>query len=215
LLRVVQERKIRRVGGTKEIDIDVRLVAASSTSLEESVRQGQFRADLFHRLNVARLDLPPLRERAEDIPILASHFVERYAQEMGRGRVSVSPEVMEILVGYSWPGNVRELQNILKRTLAWAKGGTLTVEDLPDEVVAQAGERRPLAGTGFFALREQRMAAFEKEYLRALLERCQGEVSAAAREAELPRGTLYRLFKKHDLNPAAFRAAALTAAPLS
>ena len=205
LLRVVQERKIRRVGGTKEIDIDVRIIAASSMSLEESVKREQFRADLYHRLNVARLELPPLRERAEDIPMLVTTFLERFGRGLERKPVRVSSEAMEVLVNYGWPGNVRELQNVIKRALAWAREEVLMIEDLPDEIVAQAGDvPRPDAG-GFFHLRERRLMAFEKEYFQALLQSCAGDATAAATEAKLPRGTLYRLLKKYELNPADFR----------
>jgi DNA-binding NtrC family response regulator len=192
LLRVVQERKIRRVGGTKEIDIDVRIIAASSMSLDEAVERGQFRPDLYHRLNVARIEMPPLRERAEDIPMLINIFLERFGRELERKPVSVSPEALEVLVNYSWPGNVRELQNVIRRALAWARQEVLGLEDLPD------------AG-GFFHIRERRLVVFEQEYFQALMRSCHGDVTAAAVEAKLPRGTLYRLLKKHDINPANFR----------
>jgi len=206
LLRVVQERKIRRVGATQEIDIDVRIIAASSISLDEAVKSGQFRPDLYHRLNVARIELPPLRERTEDIPMLVQTFVERYGRELEKAPTQVSPEALEVLINYPWPGNVRELQNVIKRALAWARQEAVALEDLPDEIVSHAGESPHPHPGGFFHLRERRMAAFEKEYFQALLQTCQGDVSAAAREAQLPRGTLYRLLKKYELNPAGFRA---------
>ncbi len=205
LLRVIQERKIRRVGGTEEIAVDVRMVAASSMSLEEAVRRDQFRADLYHRLNVARIVLPPLRERTEDIPMLVNVFLERFGRGLERRPRAVSPEVMEVLVHYSWPGNVRELQNVIKRALTWAREEVVQLEDLPEEIVAQAGNARRAGGDGFFALRERQITAFEQGYLQALLERRSGDVSAAAAEARLPRGTLYRLLKKYRLNPADFR----------
>ncbi|MHB8519655.1 MAG: sigma-54-dependent transcriptional regulator [Limisphaerales bacterium] len=213
LLRVLQERKIRRVGGTKEIDIDVRIVAASSLNLEEEVRKQRFRLDLYHRIHVAGIDLPPLREREGDIPLLTDHLVARYSREMDKGAVTLNPEVQEVLSGYSWPGNVRELQNVLKRTLALSRHSVITLEDLPDDIVTRAGDRSTKEGGGFFYLRERRLGAFEKEYLKNLLITCQGDVSAAAGSAQLPRGTLYRLLKKHDLNPSDFREAA-TEAPV-
>ena len=206
LLRVLQERKIRRVGGTKEIDLDVRVIAASSMGLEEGIRKESFRQDLYHRINVARLELPPLRERAGDIPLLANFFVDRYAREMERASVQISPEAMEVLAGYGWPGNVRELQNLLKRVLTLVSHEVISPEDLPDEIVARADGSASKAG-GFFQLRERRVTTFEKEYFCNLLQSCQGDISAAAREAQLPRGTLYRLLKKHELNPADFRSA--------
>ena len=205
LLRVLQERKIRRVGGTKEIDLDVRILAATALNLEEEVRNGRFRLDLYHRINVARIELPPLRERPEDIPLLVEHFLSRYAKEMGQAPVEASPEVIEVLTNYAWPGNVRELQNLLKRILALSRHSRISLEDLPDDIVVRAGDSSSKQGAGFFQLRERRLAAFEKEYLRNLLAGHGGDVSGAAREASLPRGTLYRLLKKHELNPNNFR----------
>jgi two-component system response regulator PilR (NtrC family)/two-component system response regulator HydG len=205
LLRVLQERRIRRVGGTNETALDLRIVAASSLDLEEQVRKGSFRLDLFHRINVARIELPPLRDRNGDIALLAQSLVARYCREMQRSTLELSAEALEMLSGYAWPGNVRELQNLLKRSLTMANGTEITVEDLPEEIVARAGDSSVKAGKGFFALRETRLAAFEKDYLKRLLADCQGDVSSAAREAQLPRGTFYRLMKKHELDPAQFR----------
>jgi two-component system response regulator AtoC len=149
--------------------------------------------------------LPPLRERSEDIPLLVSHFTSMYAKQMDKVMTEVDPEVTEILMRYSWPGNVRELQNILKRAIAMTTHQLLTVEDLPDEIVVQGGERRSKDRGGFFEVRTQRLNAFEKWYLTNLLKGCVGDVSRAARKAEIPRGTLYRLLKKHNLNPDNFR----------
>ena len=205
LLRVLQERTIRRVGGREEVPVNVRIVAATSRNLAEEVKQGRFREDLFYRVNVARVDLPPLRERREDVPLLVERFVERFAAEMGKEGVLVDPEVVEVLSRYPWPGNVRELQNVLKRALAMARHATLSVEDLPDEVVVAAGEPTTGEAAGFFHLREQRMAAFEREYFASLLRASNGDVSRAARDARVPRGTFYRLLKKLGLEPAAFR----------
>jgi len=211
LLRVLQERRIRRVGGREELPVDVRVVAATSRNLGEEIRHSRFREDLYYRINVARIEIPPLRERREDIPLLTAHFVQRYAAEMGRDVEDVDGEALEILSRYRWPGNVRELQNVLKRTLAMCQTGRLSVEDLPDEVVAAAGERgdapADATGEGFFDAREQRMAAFEREYLTRALRASGGDVSQAAREARIPRGTFYRLMSKHGLDAAAFRGA--------
>lgn len=205
LLRVLQERTIRRVGSAKEISLDVRVIAASSLRLEDNIRQGSFRLDFYHRINVTRLELPALRDRAEDIPRLTDHFLARYAMELEKTPAELSPEVMEVLTSYSWPGNVRELQNVLKRALAMSAKPGISLEDLPDELVAHAGESRARDSTGFFQLREQRLATFEKEFLRHLMSNCRGDVVCAARDARLPRGTLYRLLKKHELNPSDFR----------
>ena len=205
LLRSLQERKIRRLGGKEEIDIDVRVIVATSRDLEMEIREQRFRNDLYYRINVARITLPPLRERSEDIPLLVSHFVALYTKQMDKSTIEVDPEVTEILMRYTWPGNVRELQNILKRAIAMTTHQLLTVDDLPDEIVVQGGERRTRDRGGFFQVRTQRMNAFEKWYLANLLKACVGDVSRAARKAEMPRGTLYRLLKKHNVNPDDFR----------
>jgi len=205
LLRTLQERRLRRVGGTDEIDVDVRIVSATSQDLDEAVRQGRFRSDLFYRINVARIELPPLRERRDDIPLLAAHFIQRYAGTMGRNVTEADPEVLEILRAYPWPGNVRELQNVVKRALTMAKGTVIGTADLPDEVVTAAGGGPGEPSSGFFDLREQHAAKFEREFLTNLLQTCEGDVSRAAREAQLPRGTLYRFLNKHGLTADQFR----------
>ena len=205
LLRALQERRIRRVGATDELDVDVRVVSATSRNLDELVAKEQFRSDLFYRINVSRIDLPPLRDRTGDIPLLVAHFLDRYAREMGKSISDVDPEVMEIFSAYQWPGNIRELQNVIKRSLTMATGAKLTSGDLPDALVASAGDVSDRKGDGFFDLRKEHSAKFERDYLANLLQQCGGDVSQAAREAQLPRGTFYRFLKKHDLKPDGFR----------
>lgn len=205
LLRALQERRIRRVGGTEEFDVDIRVIAASSTDLEELVRTERFRADLYYRINVARIDLLPLRRRPEDIPVLASHFVKRYASEMGRNTVDIDADVLEVLTSYPWPGNVRELQNVIRRVLAMERPDTIRTNDLPDEIITGAGGIPGPDERGFFALRDQHVAAFEKEHFHDLLRQHGGDVSAAAAADRVPRGTMYRLLKKHGLDPNDYR----------
>ncbi len=207
LLRAVQERTIRRVGCSKEISVDLRVVAASSVRLTDEVAQGRFRLDLYHRLNATQVDLPPLRDRSEDIPLLTDHFIAKYAKELDRAPLPIEQPAMEVFQSYRWPGNVRELQNVIKRALTLCNGSAISLDDLPEEVVAHAGESLGGGSKGFFVMRERKILACEKEYLRNLLAFCHGDVTSAAREAELPRGTLYRLTKKHDINPAQFRVA--------
>jgi len=205
LLRMLQERKIRRVGGREEIEVDVRIVAATGRNLEEMIRQNRFRQDLFYRINVVRIELPPLRERGDDIGLLAEYMAQRYGREMGRSAASITPEAYQVLAQYRWPGNVRELQNVVRRGLALAKGPMIGLEDLPDELVAAAGEGRTSGDLGYFELRDQHVARFEQQYLMELLARHEGDVRTASLEAKLPRGTLYRLMKKYGLDSDSFR----------
>jgi DNA-binding NtrC family response regulator len=205
LLRTLQERKIRRVGGREEISIDVRIVAATARNLEEMIRQERFRQDLYYRINVVEIDLPPLRERGDDIGLLAEYMANRYAREMQRGVHGITPEAYQVLANYRWPGNVRELQNVVRRGIALCKGKMIGLDDLPDELVASAGEGKSNGAVGYFALRDQHVNEFELEYLSELLARHQGDVRTAAQEAKLPRGTLYRLMKKHELDSDKFR----------
>ncbi|HEY4492622.1 MAG TPA: sigma-54 dependent transcriptional regulator, partial [Acidobacteriota bacterium] len=158
LLRVLQERKIRRIGAQEEIDVDVRVIAATARNLSAEMRERRFRDDLFYRINVARIELPPLRERLEDIPLLVEHFADRYAKELGLKNVTIDPKAMECLMHYLWPGNVRELQNVLRRTLAMMRHGTLSVDDLPDEILIQASQGNSIGRdqNGFFRVRAQR-----------------------------------------------------------
>ncbi|HEY3322188.1 MAG TPA: sigma-54 dependent transcriptional regulator [Planctomycetota bacterium] len=205
LLRALQERKYRRVGGTTEIPVDVRVIAATNRDLAVEIREKRFREDLYYRIHVARIVLPPLRERAEDIALLTTYFVNRYAQDMQKGEVAVDPEVLDVLSRYSWPGNVRELQNVLKRSLAMLRGNTMTPDDLPDEVVTHSGDSSATERSGFFAQRNAQMADFERDYIIGLLRQQKGDASKTAREAKLPRGTLYRIMKKHGINPDDYR----------
>ncbi|MEO1992026.1 MAG: sigma-54 dependent transcriptional regulator [Pirellulales bacterium] len=210
LLRVLQERRVRKVGARQENTVDVRVVAATSRDIDGMVAREEFRRDLFYRINVVRIDLPPLRVRGDDIGLLAESFVHRAAQEMGRGEGGLSSDAYQVLKGYQWPGNVRELQNAIRRAVAMTRSKTVGVEDLPDDIVASAG--KIMSGdaargqeASFFAQRARHVSEFECTYLTDLLERFSGDVSAAARSAGIPRGTLYRLMKSHGLDGAAFR----------
>lgn len=209
LLRVLQERRIRRVGGQEEVEVNVRVIAATGRDLATEIRERRFREDLYYRINVARIELPSLRDRQEDIPLLMNRFLEQYARELGKERLKIDPGAIEILTDYPWPGNVRELQNVLRRTLTMMRHDVLSPDDLPDEILAQAaqhGSNRHDRGS-FFRLRNQRLDAFEREYLTHLLASHQGDVNSAAGEAQVPRATFYRLLKKHNLDPDGFRSA--------
>jgi DNA-binding NtrC family response regulator len=207
LLRALQERRVRRVGARQENAVDVRVVAATSRNIDQMVERGEFRRDLFYRINVVRIDLPPLRQRGDDVGLLAEFFANRAAAEMGREVGGLTTDVYQVLKGYHWPGNVRELQNVVRRAIAMTRHPMAGIDDLPDDVVAASGRNAgaEAGAVGFFAQRTEHVARFEKQYLTDLLARHLGDVSAAAREARLPRGTLYRLMKGHGLDGAAFR----------
>ncbi len=134
LLRVLQERRFERVGGNKEIEVDIRLVAATNKDLMQAVKNGEFREDLYYRLNVVQIHLPPLRERREDIPLLAAHFLNKYARENGIPVKNVTAEAVDYLMGYEWPGNIRQLENVIERCMVLAVGENIGVEDLPPEI---------------------------------------------------------------------------------
>lgn len=208
LLRTLQERKIRRVGGKAEFSVNVRVIAATARDLEKAVTEGAFRQDLYFRVNVVQIDLPPLRERGDDVGLLAMHFLQRHAQEMGRDVKGFTPEALEVLLHYRWPGNVRELQNVVRRGIAMARDELIGVDALPGALVENSGHRsQPQRGPndGFFELRGRRVAAFEREYLGQLLRAHDGDVTAAAVDARVPRGTYYRLMKNHGIKAADFR----------
>ena len=138
LLRALQERKIRRVGGTEEIPIDVRVIAATNQDLKKRIEEGKFREDLYYRLNVISFEMPPLRKRVEDIPLLVQHFLQKYCQQMGKKMKRVAPEVMGIFEVYTWPGNIRELENVIERIVAIEDRETITSACLPPEMVGMA-----------------------------------------------------------------------------
>jgi len=215
LLRTLQERRIRRVGGRAEIPVDLRIVAATARKLEEMVDEGKFRRDLYYRINVVRIELPPLRNRGDDLGLLAERFAAKYSREMGRTIHGISPEAYQVMSQYAWPGNVRELQNVVRRAIALSTDTLIGPDDLPDQLVAEAGRNptgaaadtlRSEAGTkGYFELRDEHLAKFERQYLVDLLTRHHGDVKSAAREAQLPRGTLYRLLKNQQIDGGQFR----------
>jgi DNA-binding NtrC family response regulator len=212
LLRTLQERRIRRVGGRAEIPVDVRIVAATARNLEQMTAEEKFRRDLYYRIAVVRIDLPPLRERGDDLGLLAERFAAKYSREMGRTIHGISPEAYQIMAEYAWPGNVRELQNVMRRAIALSKDTLIGPDDLPEGLVIDAGRagspreaNRPGGGAGYFALRDEHLAQFERRYLTELLKRHNGDVRAAAFEAGLPRGTLYRLMKNQGLDVNQFR----------
>jgi transcriptional regulator with PAS, ATPase and Fis domain len=207
LLRALQERQIRRVGGTSLIDVDVRVVSATNRDLSEAIAKAQFREELYYRVNVIAIRLPPLRERAGDVKLLAHTFLRRY----GQGHVTaIDDAAMAALEAYRWPGNVRELQNIVERACALAESDTVTRRDLPDHVLAPApvhgteapgtgGALATASGLPLKDAKERWMQVLEAAYLRDLLDRNDGNISAAAKAAGIDRKTFHRLVNKYQL----------------
>lgn len=198
LLRVLQERQVRPVGSTRPVPVDVRVVSATHRDLEEEVRAGRFREDLFYRLNVVVLDIPPLAERREDIPLLASHFLSRFRGASRKQVEGFSPDAMELLVSAPWPGNVRQLANVVEQAFALT-----TTPLIPATLVQRALRSQP---ADLPSLEEAR-ADFEREYLSRLLKITRGNVSQAARLAERNRTDFYKLLRRHQLDPALFKPA--------
>jgi len=200
LLRAIQEREIRRVGDTRDLKVDVRLIAASNRDLEEAVAEGVLREDLFYRLNVIPIQLPPLRERREDIPLLVTHFIQKFGKQLGKDVRAITPEGLAVLERHHWPGNIRELENVLERAIVLGAGDLLGVESLPESVRRE----RPVKGLDV-ELPEEGMDleaaldALERRYLQRALERSRGVQTKAA---ELLRMT-FRQFRyklqKHNM----------------
>jgi two-component system response regulator HydG len=188
LLRVLQTRKFERLGGAETLQVDLRVLAATNKNLVEEVQQGRFREDLYYRLNVIPVLLPPLRERRNDIPLLARYFLERFCQEQDKGVKGFSPEAMRLLLDYNWPGNVRELENSVEHAVVLAKGGQIGVWDLP------AALRNPASPSAAATLAEQ-----EKRLVREALESCRWNKKMAAAQLGISRSTLYDKIKKHQL----------------
>ncbi len=196
LLRALQERRIRRVGGTEEIDVDVRVIAATNTPLETLVEQKRFREDLFYRLQVIPIRTPSLRERREDIPLLAEHFLERFAQKMGKRIAKISEEAMSLLQDYGWPGNVRQLENVIERAIALETTEAVLPERLPEELRLPArSSPLPALGDGFSL--DDYLLSVEGRLLSEAFERARGDRAEAARLLGVSPRSLRYLLHKH------------------
>ncbi|HLA77495.1 MAG TPA: sigma-54 dependent transcriptional regulator [Vicinamibacteria bacterium] len=195
LLRVLEERRFFRVGGNEPLHVDVRILAATNRDLKKAVAEGQFREDLFYRLNVIPITLPPLRERKEDIPLLAQHFIERLDAELQRKVEGLTAEAMEILMRHQWPGNIRELRNTLERAIVVASGHLIQAKDLG---LALAAATEPGAAGGERS-RLLSLSEVEREHVARVLKATGGNVSQAARVLGIDRVTLYAKMKKYDI----------------
>jgi DNA-binding NtrC family response regulator len=208
LNRVLQERSVRRVGGADERPVDVRVVAATNVDLRARVAAGQFREDVFYRLNVLPIPLPPLRERREDIPALAAFLLERHAARRPGAPEGFTAEALSALVGHDWPGNVRELENAIARAVAVSDGARIELEALPDEVSAAVRPRLTRASEVHLGYREVVDLARDRasrEYLIALMRELHGNVTDAARRAGMERESLHRLLKRYGVRSEDFK----------
>jgi DNA-binding NtrC family response regulator len=190
LLRFLQEREFERLGGTKAIHVDVRIVAATNRDLEKALQEGRFREDLYHRLNVIPIVLPPLRERKADIPTLANHFIERSSVETKKSFTGIRAEALEQLTAYDWPGNVRELANTIERAVVLGAGPEIGLEDLPARIAA-AEASQTTEGLSY----KKAIAAYRRELILKTLERTRGNRAAAAKALGLHRTHLMRLLR--------------------
>ncbi len=198
ILRVLQDRKFMHLGGVQEIQVDVRIIAATNVDLKQLVREGKFREDLYYRLNVISIDLPALRQRKEDIPLLVDHFVQKYSEENERSLRRVNTEALRALVSYSWPGNVRELENVIERAVVLSSGIEIGPELLPDQIV----DRNPV-----FPVLEQRADASlfdivedcERRIITDMLEKCSWNQTETAERFRVPLSTLNQKIKRLNI----------------
>jgi two-component system response regulator PilR (NtrC family) len=205
LLRVMQEKEFMRLGGTKTLRVDVRIIAATNTDLEDLIRQKLFRKDLYYRLNVIKIELPPLRDRRDDIPLLIKHFLDFYAKENAKEIEGVSEDVLEILERNAWPGNVRELENLIERAVVFAKGRVITRENLPTFLLAPAGlaEAEEAAIQGDLNLKEQTLT-FQRRLIETTLRRAKGVQKTAASMLGVKPTTLNEMIKRLGIDVSAF-----------
>lgn len=198
LLRVMQEKEFMRLGGTNIIKVDARVIAATNTSLEKLIQKGTFREDLYYRLNVIKIELPPLRKRTEDIPLLVKHFLDIYNKENDKDIQKVSEEVMALMGKYPWPGNIRELENLIERAVVLSRGDAITLESTPPFLLESSGTgNREEIST--YNLKE-RTLGFQKQFIQDALRRCGGVQKKAAEMLGLKPTTLNEMIKRMDID---------------
>ncbi len=203
ILRILQERKFERVGGNRTIEVDVRVIAATNKDLEEEIQDGNFRQDLYYRLNVLPFHVPPLRERSEDIPLLAKHFLAYFCSKESREIKTLEQDAIEALTAYNWPGNVRELKNIVERLVIMSPRQTIGFEDLPSSI-QRSGNRdsgaKPYLPASGVSLKQAR-DDFEREFILQKLQENEGNISRTAEAIEMERSNLHRKIKSYGIEP--------------
>ena len=202
LLRVMQEREFMRLGGMETIRVDVRIIAATNVDLKQMTEEGRFREDLFYRLHVINVQLPPLRERKEDIPVLVQHFLRKYGSENGKGNLELSPEALDLLMDYDWPGNVRELENVIERAVVLSSGPGIGSDLIPDAVRRSPAFQMPRLtvppeGISF----KDVISDFEKRLIESTLEAAGGVQKRAAELLHIKPTTLNEMLKRYDIRP--------------
>lgn len=206
LLRVLQNGEIKRVGGNDVIKVNVRIIAATNRDLKQSIKEGRFRDDLYYRLNVISITLPPLRERTEDIPLLANHFLKLYTEKMKKEITGYTPEALKLLLSHHWPGNVRELENAIERAVILCQGKELDVEHLLLEGTEQKPSDLPQDTLlPYMEAKQRAVNEFHRSYLKALLVKNKGNVSQSAEEIKMDVSNFRKLLKKSGVNPEDFK----------
>lgn len=204
LLRVLQEREVERLGGNRKLKVDMRVIAATNVDLSLCLARGTLREDFYYRINVIPLQLPPLRDRLEDLPLLINHILGKHPVARERVIRQVSPDVLDRMLAYRWPGNIRELENIMERAIVKCSGETITEVDLPEAPGRVTTNSRATVDTVNLTLKQWLLKS-EKDYLRGLLIKHEGSISATAVEAKVDNKTLYRKMKRHGLQKESFK----------
>lgn len=207
LLRLLQEKSFERIGGNKTIKVDVRVIAATNKDLNNLSEEGGFRKDLYYRLNVIPIQLPPLKERLEDIPLLVLHFIEKYNKAFKKNIKSISQNALNIMMSYHWPGNVRELENLTERAVIMAKDNIINEVDMP--ILHQKQQKEAFVNTPNDHVTNIDMETFLSEcevlYIMKLLKQCKGRIDSSARISGIDAKTLYRKMKKYNINKDTFK----------
>jgi DNA-binding NtrC family response regulator len=200
LMRVLQEKQFRRVGGNELIDVDFRVISTTNLDLNKAITEGTFIEDLFWRLNVITIEVPPLRERKEDIELLAIHFINKFSKKNKKNIKGINKEAMDSLLQYQWPGNIRELRNVIERAMSLTDSYKISLEDLPENVVSSSGSGGYVKDLQFKSAKRKWLESFEKRYFSDLLQDSNGNISRAAQKAGIDRKTIYRIMKRYNLD---------------
>jgi len=210
LLRVLQEREIRRVGSSEVRHVDVRIISATHQDLPELIKKGTFREDLYYRLNVISINMPPVRERVEDIPLLAYHFLKKFNKKTGKSIEEISVDALHMLQGYPWFGNVRELENIIERCVVLTVGNKIGARDLPPKLVSKnfylpSNQEEDLSVFSYQDAKEKALEIFNKNYLIHILKAAQGNISLASSKAGMDRSNFKKIIRKYDIDLSGFK----------